>query len=67
MILFEADIEVILLLLLLGVFQKLLRSFGLVGGGVSIHDTHVVNTVCPLGPQIPDQKVPHIAPLLQRQ
>ena len=55
---FEADIEVILLLLLLGVFQKLLRSFGLVGGGVSIHDTHVVNTVCPLRIEVSDEKIP---------
>ena len=42
---FEAGVEVLLLLLLLSGFQALLGFFLLVGGGISIHYTHVVNTV----------------------
>ena len=38
----------------------------MVGDGVSIHDTNVVNTVHPLSPNIPDYKVPHILPILRR-
>ena len=40
--------EVLLLLLVLSIIQALLRGFGLVRDGASIHDTHVVNTVYPL-------------------
>ena len=48
--LFEAGVKVLLLLLLLSSFQEILGVYGLVGGGISIHDTHVVNTVRPLRP-----------------
>ena len=46
--LFKSGVEVLLLLLLLGGLQALLGDFGLVVGGVSIHDMHVMNTVRPL-------------------
>ena len=46
--LFESGDEVLLLLILLSFFKVLLRGFVLVGGGVSIHYTHVTNTACPL-------------------
>ena len=45
MTLFEAAIELVLLLISLGSFQSFLGVFGLVGDGVSIHDTHVMSTV----------------------
>ena len=45
--------------------KALLRGFGLVGDGVSIHNTHVMNTVRPLCSKILDHKVPLIPPLLQ--
>ena len=48
--LFEASVKILLFILLLSVFQELLGGFGLVRGGVSIHNTHVVNTVSSLGP-----------------
>ena len=55
---FEAVVEIILLLLLLSFFQTLIRGFGLVGGGVSIHDTYVVNSVRPLRPEVSDEEIP---------
>ena len=55
MTLFEAAIELILLLIPLGSFQSFLGGFGLVGDGVSIHDTHVVNNFCPLRPEVSDE------------
>ena len=54
--LFELDIKIILRLL--SVFQALLGGLGLVGGGASIHDTHVVNTVRPLRPEVSDEETP---------
>ena len=56
--LFVADVKVISILLLLRSFQALLGVFGLVGGGVSIHGTHVVNTVCTLHPEVSDEETP---------
>ena len=47
---FEAGVEVLLLLLLLSIFQALFGVFNLIGGGLGIHDMHVVNTVCLLRP-----------------
>ena len=44
------SVEVLLLLLLLDSLQAIISFFGLVGDGVSINDTHVVNNVCPLCP-----------------
>ena len=65
--LFEAGIEVLLLILLLSGFQALLVVFGLVGGGVIIHDTHVMNTVSPLGSDVSDENIPlQISLVLQR-
>ena len=52
--LFEEGVKVLLLLLLLSSFQALIGCFGLVGGGVSIHNTHVVNTVLPLRQEVSD-------------
>ena len=46
--LFEAGVEILLFIFLLSGFQALLWFFGMVVGGVSIHDTRVVNTVRPL-------------------
>ena len=56
--LFEAGVGVLLIILLLRSFQALLGIFRLVGGGVSIHDTHVVNTLRPLCPEISDEDSP---------
>ena len=56
--LFEAGSEVLLLLLLLSSFQELIGGFGMLGGGVSIHNTHVVNTVHPLCPDLYDEEIP---------
>ena len=55
MTLFEAAIDSVLLLIPLCSFQSFLGGFGLVGDGLSIHDTHVVNTVCPLRPEVSDE------------
>ena len=52
--LFEAGVKIILHILLLRGFQALLGGFGLVGGGYNIHDTHVMSTVRPLRPEVPD-------------
>ena len=46
----KTSVEVILLLIAIGGLQALLRGLVLVADGVSIHDTHVVNTVHPLCP-----------------
>ena len=60
-------VEVLFLLFALGGLQALLQGFRLVGDSVIIHDMHVVNTVCPLSPNIPDQQPlsppapPHLA------
>ena len=56
--LFEAGIKVLLFLLLLSGFQALLEVFGLVGGGVSINDTYLLNTVRPLRLEVSDQYTP---------
>ena len=56
--LFEAGVNIIIFLILLSILQALLGVFGLVGGGVSIHDTHVVNTVRPLHPEVSDEDNP---------
>ena len=55
MTLFESAIELVLLLIPLCSFQSFIGVFGLVGDGISIHDTHVVNTVCPLRPEVSDE------------
>ena len=58
MTLFESGVEVLLILLLLSGFQALLGIFGLLVDGVSIHDTHVVNTVYPLCPEVSCEETP---------
>ena len=58
MTLFMAGVKVLLLLLILRSLQELLCFFGLVGGGVCIHDTHVVKTVRPLHPEVSDKEIP---------
>ena len=47
---------------MIGSLQAFLRGFELVGDGVSIHDTHVVNAVRPLNTNIPDQQAPLTPP-----
>ena len=65
--LFEAGVDILLLLILVSVFQELLGGFGLVGGGASIHDTHVMNTFLPLIPKVYDEEIPlHISLVLRR-
>ena len=56
--LFEAGIKTLLFLLLLSGLQALRRGFGMVGVGVSIHDTYVVNTFLPLRPEVYDEDIP---------
>ena len=56
--LFGAGVKIILFLHLPSGLQKLLGVFGLVGGGVSIHDTHVGNTVFILRPEVSDLQKP---------
>ena len=55
--LLEASLQVHLLLTPLRLLQKSLGGLLLIGLCVSVHDTHVVNTVCPIVPEVPDQKV----------
>ena len=54
---FEEGVEVVLFLVLSG-FQALLGVFGLVVGGVSIHETRIVNNVCTLRPEFFDEEIP---------
>ena len=63
----EGIVEVLPLLFALGSLQALLRGLGLVGDGVSIHNTRIVNSVRPLSPKIPDQQVPLLLYLLLRR
>ena len=56
--LFESDVELLLPLLVLRGFQELLGDFGLAGVGVGIHNTHVVNDVLPLRPEVSDKDTP---------
>ena len=46
----KTRVEVLILLLTIVGLYALLRGFGLVGDGVSIHDAHIMNTVYPLRP-----------------
>ena len=64
---FEAGVEVLLLLLLLNGFQTLLGGFVLLGGGVSIDYMHFVNTVHPLHPKIYDEEIPLCFSLVLRR
>ena len=53
--LFKAGIDILIFLLPFSGFQSIIGGFGQVGGGVSIYDTHVMNTVCPLCPEVSDK------------
>ena len=55
---FEAGAKILLFFRLISGFQALLGVFGLVGGGISIHDTHVVNTFHPLRTKVSDEYIP---------
>ena len=62
--LFKKSVEVLPLFFALGGIQALLRGFIPVGDGASLHNTHVLNAVCPLSLKILYHKVPLISPLL---
>ena len=53
----EASLQVHLLLTPLRLLQKFLWGPLPIEICISVHDTHVVNTVGPVGPKVPDQKV----------
>ena len=55
--LLKASLQVHLLLTPLRLLQTSLGGLLPIGLCISVHDTHVVNTVCPIGPEVPDQKV----------
>ena len=55
--LLEASLQIHLFIPLFRLVEALLRILHLVCEGVSVHDTHVVNTVGPLFPELPDKKV----------
>ena len=59
---FYTSVEVLLLIILIIGLQVLLGGFGLVGDGVSIRDTHTMNTILPLHPQVPYQETPFSPP-----
>ena len=56
--LFEAIIEILLLLPIISGFQALLGFLGLVRAGISIHNTHIMNTVRPLRIEVYDEETP---------
>ena len=53
----EASLQVHLFLALIRLLQTFLWRPPLIGLYISVHDTHAVNTVSPVGPEVPDQKV----------
>ena len=53
----EKRIQVLLLILLLNSQETLLRQLVLVGYGISVHDTYVMNTVHPYLSYLTDQQV----------
>ena len=55
--LLEASLQVHLILAPLRFLHTFLWGPPPIGLGVSVHDTHVVNTVSPIGPEVLDQKV----------
>ena len=55
--LLEAALQVHLLLTLLRLLQTFLSGLLPIGFGISVHDTHVVNTVFPILPEVLYQKV----------
>ena len=64
---FEAGVDLLHLLILISCFQALIRVSGLVGGGVSIHDTHFMNNFRPLYPEVSDEDIPlHLSLVLKK-
>ena len=57
MTLLEASLQVHLLLTPLCLLQTSLGVLLPIRLCITVHDTHVVNTVCPIVPEVPDQKV----------
>ena len=55
--LLEASLQIHIFLPLFRLVEAFLRRLCLIGEVVSVHDTHVVNTVGTLLPEVPDQKV----------
>ena len=55
--LLEASIQIHLLFPPFRLVEALFRVLFLVHWGVIFHNTHVVNTVCPLLPEVLDKKV----------
>ena len=55
--LLKASLQVHLLITPLRLLQTSLGGLLPIGFCISVHDTHAVNTVCPVGPEVPDQKV----------
>ena len=55
--LLEASLQIHLFLPLFRLVEALLRLLPLVCEGVSVHDTHIANTVGPLLQEMPDKKV----------
>ena len=51
-------VKLLLLLHLISGFHALLRVFGLVGSGISIHYMHIVNNVRLLCPEVSDEDTP---------
>ena len=54
--LLEASLQINLILPLFHLVEALLWLLQLVSEGVSVHDTHVMNTVGPLLPEVLDKK-----------
>ena len=54
--LLEAALQVHLTLTLLRLLQTFLRRLLPIGLSISVHDTHVVNTFCPILPEVLEQK-----------
>ena len=52
--LLEASLQLHLLLPPFGLVEALLRRLAYIRQGLSVNDTHVVNTFCPLLPEVPD-------------
>ena len=53
----DASLQVHLLLTPLCLLQTSLGGFISIGLCISVHNMHVVNTVCPILPEVPEQKV----------
>ena len=53
----EASLQIHLLFPPFHLVEALFRVIFLVGRGVIVHDTHIVNTFCPLLPEVWHKKV----------